>query len=162
MYRAAKRAVDAGVFRGVAFHEKKLPATFPLLSEHDKQLSMAYDSLGTDFAINFARTRFCNRLPIKREMLSEVVAYLNQRNRSYRRKDYHWHMLENNCSHTAGNAVAIATGALRFRKIDQVLFKRLLHLAIPGNIIIDMIRHTNGGFPGLQPGLWRETPSPHL
>jgi hypothetical protein len=66
-------------------------------------------SIGTDFTLNFARTAYCARLPLSREAMGKVIAYLNGTNESAQKSGYTWNMYTNNCSHVAHNALA-ATG----------------------------------------------------
>src|SRR5207253_8493502 len=65
-------------------------------------------SIGTDFAMNFARTAYCARQPMTREALGRAIAYLNAVNDSARTRDYSWDAYTNNCSHVVHNAVAAA------------------------------------------------------
>jgi hypothetical protein len=65
-------------------------------------------SIGTDFALNFARTAYCARLPMSRDAIGEVIAYLNGVNESAQQSGYTWNMYTNNCSHVAHNALAAA------------------------------------------------------
>jgi hypothetical protein len=66
------------------------------------------NSIGTDFAINFARTAYSARLPLRREAIGEVVAYLNEVNQTARRNGFTWNAYTNNCSHVIHNALAAA------------------------------------------------------
>ena len=65
-------------------------------------------SIGTDFALNFARTAYCARLPMSRDAIGKVIAYLNGVNESAQQSGYTWNMYTNNCSHVAHNALAAA------------------------------------------------------
>ncbi len=65
-------------------------------------------SIGTDFALNFARTAYCARLPMSRDAIDNVVAFLNSANESAQKSGYIWNMCTNNCSHVAHNALAAA------------------------------------------------------
>jgi hypothetical protein len=65
-------------------------------------------SIGTDFALNFARTAYCARLPMSRDRLGKVIAYLNGVNDTAQKSGYSWNMYTNNCSHVAHNALAAA------------------------------------------------------
>jgi hypothetical protein len=66
--------------------------------------------IGTDFALRFARSLFCARLPVIAGMLDQVIAFLNDKNREYfeGEADYNWSAWADNCSHTLRNALAAA------------------------------------------------------
>ena len=65
-------------------------------------------SIGTDFALNFARTAYCARLPMSRNVIGDVIAYLNSANDTAQKTGYVWNMYTNNCSHIVHNALAAA------------------------------------------------------
>jgi len=65
-------------------------------------------SVGTDFALTFARTAYSARLPMSRDAIGKVIAYLNGANESAQKNGYVWNMYTNNCSHVAHNALAAA------------------------------------------------------
>jgi hypothetical protein len=65
-------------------------------------------SIGTDFALNFARTAYCARLPMSRDAIGKVVVYLNSVNEIAQKSGYTWNMYTNNCSHVVHNALAAA------------------------------------------------------
>jgi hypothetical protein len=65
-------------------------------------------SVGTDFALNFARTAYCARLPLSRDAIGQVIAYLNNANEAAQQSGYVWNMYTNNCSHVVHNALAAA------------------------------------------------------
>src|SRR6267378_7249339 len=65
-------------------------------------------SIGTDFALGFARTAYSARLPVSRGAVGKVIAYLNGANEGAQQSGYVWNMYTNNCSHVAHNALAAA------------------------------------------------------
>ena len=65
-------------------------------------------SIGTDFALNFARTAYCAQLPMSRDAIGNIVAYLNSANDTAQKTGYVWNMYTNNCSHIVHNALAAA------------------------------------------------------
>jgi hypothetical protein len=69
---------------------------------------MVRHSIGTDFALNFARTAYTARVPISRDAMGEVIAYLNGVNERAQTNGYTWNMYTNNCSHVIHNALAAA------------------------------------------------------
>jgi len=102
---AVRRATAAGWFGGIAITDKLVrqkPQSMPL------QEFVIRHSIGTDFAMNFARTAYCARLPMSRDALGRAIDYLNAVNGSARQTGYIWDAYTNNCSHVAHNAIAAA------------------------------------------------------
>ena len=100
-----RRATAAGWFRGVGIKDT-------VMRERPRDTSaeefVVRHSIGTDFALNFARTAYSARLPMSRDAIGKVVAYLNTTNASAQTSGYIWNMYTNNCSHVAHNALAAA------------------------------------------------------
>lgn len=69
------------------------------------------ESVGTDFALTFARSIFSARIPVTKAMMREMILYLNDLNNQYRTgpKEYHWEGLHDNCAHVTHNALAAAS-----------------------------------------------------
>ena len=102
---AVRRATRAGWFAGVKIKEhvmRQRPAAMPVGE------FIVRNSIGTDFALNFARTAYCARLPMSRAAIGKVVAYLNEVNDSAQERGYTWNAYTNNCSHVVHNALAAA------------------------------------------------------
>jgi hypothetical protein len=105
-YEAAiQKATSAGWFTGVGIKEAVMRQRPPAVPREE---FIVRHSIGTDFALNFARTAYCTRLPMSREAIGKVVAYLNSANESAQKSGYVWNMYTNNCSHVAHNALAAA------------------------------------------------------
>ena len=103
--RAVQTATAAGWFAGITIKDEVMrqrPAAMPAAE------FIVRHSIGTDFALNLARTAYCARLPISRDRMGEVIAYLNSGNDSARKSGYIWNIYTNNCSHVAHNALAAA------------------------------------------------------
>jgi hypothetical protein len=103
--RAVGRAAAAGWFDGITIRDgltRQKPREVPL-SEF-----IVRHSIGTDFAMNFARTAYCARLPLSRVALGRAIDYLNAVNDSAQRSGYTWDAYTNNCSHVVHNAIAAA------------------------------------------------------
>ena len=98
-------AIDKGVYKGVEFHD--YPAA---RSGVNLENFIANHGIGTDFALQFARSAFCARLPVTEPMLEEVISFLNDKNREYAEgdADYNWSVWSDNCVHTLRNALAAA------------------------------------------------------
>ncbi|MEK6208642.1 MAG: hypothetical protein AABM32_13510 [Chloroflexota bacterium] len=102
---AVHRATMAGWFAGIKIKdelERQKPAAM------SREEFIVRHSIGTDFALNFARTAYSARLPMSREAMGKVIGYLNGVNDSAQKSGYVWNMYTNNCSHVAHNALAAA------------------------------------------------------
>ena len=105
-YEAAiKKATTAGWFKGIAIKDALMRERS---SAANPEEFIVQHSIGTDFALNFARTAYCARLPMSRNAIAKVIAYLNSANESAQQSGYIWNMYTNNCSHVAHNALAAA------------------------------------------------------
>ena len=105
-YEAAiHKATRAGWFAGVGIKDAVMRQRSAAMRPDE---FIVRHSIGTDFALNFARTAYCARLPMSRDAIGKVVAYLNGVNESARENGYTWNMYTNNCSHVAHNALAAA------------------------------------------------------
>ncbi|MGH7062320.1 MAG: hypothetical protein ACREFH_18160, partial [Stellaceae bacterium] len=69
-------AIDQGIYKGVTFH--RYPGA---QSDTDLHEFLKRDGIGTDFAMQFARSMFCARLPVTGQMLDQIIAFLNDKNR---------------------------------------------------------------------------------
>lgn len=102
---AIQKATQAGWFAGIRIKDaliRQRPAAIPV------EEFIVRHSIGTDFALNFARTAYCARLPMSRDAMGKVIAYLNEANERAQKSGYIWNMYTNNCSHIAHNALAAA------------------------------------------------------
>lgn len=132
--RTAREAVEAGVFRGVELWP--WPGQRP---DSDLVHFATRQSVGTDFALSYARSSLCGRLPVTPEMLDEIVDFLNDLNREFATgaADYRWSGYADNCVHTLRNALAAASIwdpiSVRTAKLLQ-----LFHLAIPANEALNL------------------------
>jgi len=95
--------------------------------------------IGTDLALQFARSVFCARLPVTERMLDPIIKFLNDTNREYAEgdADYNGRAWADNCSHTMRNALAAANIwsplSVRTTKIRQIF-----NLAIPANEFVNL------------------------
>ena len=102
---AILKAITAGWFEGIQVKDaimRQKPAVMRL------DEFIVSHSIGTDFALNFARTAYSARLPMTRDAIAKVIAYLNGANESAQMSGYTWNMYTNNCSHVVHNALAAA------------------------------------------------------
>ena len=129
-------AIDQGIYKGVTFH--RYPGA---QSDTDLREFLKRDGIGTDFAMQFARSMFCARLPVTAQMLDQIIAFLNDKNREYAEgeADYHWSVWADNCMHTLRNALAAANiwSPLSVRTIKIM---QIFNLAIPANEFVNLAR----------------------
>jgi hypothetical protein len=100
-----QQAIAKGIYKGVIFYP------FPgATSDTDLRAFLERAGIGTDLALQFARSVFCARLPITEAMLDPIIKFLNDKNREYAEgeADYNWSAWADNCSHTMRNALAAA------------------------------------------------------
>jgi hypothetical protein len=132
--QAVQRALELGMYRGVEVHAKPDAEAPQSIADF-----VANDSIGTDFALRFGRTVYCTRLPLRAEMLGQVMDYLNGLNDEYwtGNADYQWSGYSDNCVHTLHNALA-AAGVWKPKSIRGTKLRQLFNLAIPANTVIDL------------------------
>ena len=109
--RVTKQAVDSVTQQAI---ELGLYDGLELLDDvKEKNLAdfIREESVGTDFALTFARSIFCARLPVTKAMMKEMILFLNDLNNQYNtgQKVYHWDGLHDNCAHMTHNALAAAS-----------------------------------------------------
>ena len=129
-----QQAIATGIYKGVTFHRFAGAA-----SDTDLRDFLERAGIGTDLALQFARSVFCARLPVTEAMLDPIIAFLNDKNREYveGEADYNWSAWADNCSHTMRNALAAANIwsplSVRTTKIRQIF-----NLAIPANEFVNL------------------------
>ena len=139
--RAARTAIDAGVFRGI----KLWP--YPGQQGDGDLLDFATrQSAGTDFVLRYARSALCGRVPVTGEMLDEMIHFLNDLNRKFATgvADYRWNGYHDNCVHTLRNALAAASIGDPISVWASKL-RQIFHLAIPANEAIDLAATATDG-----------------
>ena len=131
-----QEVIARGIYKGVTFQPYPGPGAS---SEPDLRDFLERDGIGTDLALQFARSVFCARLPVTEGMLEQVIAFLNDKNREYAegKADYNWDVWADNCAHTVRNALAAANiwSPLSVRAIK---FRQIFNLAIPANEFINL------------------------
>ena len=136
-----QQAIAKGIYKGVIFHP------FPGATlDTDLPAFLQRAGIGTDLALQFARSVFCARLPVTEAMLDPIIKFLNDKNREYveGEADYNWSAWADNCSHTMRNALAAANIwsplSVRTTKIRQIF-----NLAIPANEFVNLAELMTGG-----------------
>jgi hypothetical protein len=127
-------AIDKGVYKGVEFHDYPAATSVANLENF-----IANHGIGTDFALQFARSAFCARLPVTEPMLDEVISFLNDKNREYAEgdADYNWSVWSDNCVHTLRNALA-AANIWSPLSVRAVKILQLFNLAVPANEFVNL------------------------
>jgi hypothetical protein len=130
-----------GILDGVVFHSEVFDTQPRGMSKVDFMYDM---SIGTDYAVNFARDRYCARIPLDREKMGRVVNYLNAINAPYRsgKEIFNWNILENNCSHLAHNILALV-GVWDKWGTDRPFIVALLDFPVPKNEFVNLMWRTN-------------------
>ena len=121
-----RNAIEKGVYKGVEFHD------YPSAnSGGGLENFVVNEGIGTDFALQFARSVFCARLPITEPMLDEIIAFLNDKNREYAEgeADYNWSVWADNCAHTLRNALA-AANIWTPLSVQAVKLRQIFNLAV--------------------------------
>ncbi len=131
--RTVQRAVDLGMYKGVEIHP--IPDK-EIMSAAD---FVAYDSIGTDFALRFGRSVYCTRMPVWPEQLVQMMDYLNSLNDQYHsgEQEYSWSGYADNCVHTLHNAVA-AAGIWKSKSVRAIQVRQIFNIAVPANTFIDL------------------------
>jgi hypothetical protein len=126
--------ISKGVYKGVKFHASPSVGADPNLADF-----IASEGIGTDLALQFARSEFCARVPITEPMLDEIIAFLNDKNREYfeGEADYNWNVWADNCAHTLRNALA-AANIWSPLSVRAVKFRQIFNLAVPANEFVNL------------------------
>ena len=139
--RTQLQAKAKGILDGIEFHEGVFDDMPPAMSRRDYMYDV---SIATDYAIGFGRDRYCARVPMTREKMAEVVAFLNGINRPYRsgEKEFEWSVLNYNCSHVAHNALA-AAGIWDPWPMERFILFAAFDFPVPKNEFVNLMRRTN-------------------
>jgi hypothetical protein len=133
--------ISKGVYKGVRFHASPSVGADPNLADF-----IANEGIGTDLALQFARSVFCARVPITEPMLDEVIAFLNDKNHEYftGEADYNWDVWADNCAHTLRNALA-AANIWSPLSVRAVKFRQIFNLAVPANEFVNLAELSTSG-----------------
>jgi len=129
-----RQAVAQGVFEGIDLHEDWTSG-----DERSLERFAAVEVIGTDLALQFARTTFCARMPVTAPMVDEIIAFLNDKNREYATGDvdYNWSGVYDNCVHTVRNALA-AANVWSPITVRATKLWHLLNMAVPANEVVNL------------------------
>jgi len=130
-----------GIYDSVEFHD----TVFDNMPPGTAREAWKYEvSVGTDYGISLGRGRFCARVPVNREQLAAMVAYLNAQNAPYRarEREFEWKLVQDNCIHLAHNALASA-GVWKEWPTDQPLLLAVFDFPVPLNEFVALMRRTD-------------------
>jgi hypothetical protein len=135
-----QEAIAKDVYKGVVFHRIPDAGRRPVLSAF-----LERGGVGTDLALQFARSVFCARLPVTAGMMDQIIAFLNDKNREYAegKADYNWSAWADNCSHTLRNALA-AANIWSPLSVRAVKLRQVFNLAIPANQFVNLAELMTG------------------
>jgi hypothetical protein len=133
--------ISKGVYKGVRFHVSSSMGAGASLEDF-----IAQEGIGTDLALQFARSAFCARVPVTEPMIDEIIAFLNDKNREYfeGEADYNWDVWADNCAHTLRNALA-AANIWSPLSVRAVKFRQIFNLAVPANEFVNLAELVTGG-----------------
>jgi hypothetical protein len=135
-----QQAIAKGIYKGVIFYP------FPgATSDTDLRAFLERAGIGTDLALQFARSVFCARLPVTEAMLDPIIKFLNDKNREYAEgeADYNWSAWADNCSHTMRNALA-AVNIWSPLSVRTTKIRQIFNLAIPANEFVNLAELMTG------------------
>lgn len=129
-----RKVTDLKVFHDVVMKPEQYSSMEVNSAEYLK--ATALDTLGTDYAVNWARELHCVRIPVVSSSLKKLADYLNQANSQYRTgPGYKWDKIKNNCTHLAinmGNVLGINKAILT----DRHIVRQIFNLALPSNTFL--------------------------
>lgn len=139
--RAKAEAAQLGIYRGVVFQSWVFDDKPDSLSREDWKYEV---SIATDYAISFGRGRFCARVPVNRAQMARMIDFLNAQNEPYRygKEIFKWSVFQDNCTHLAHNALAVA-GVWPDWPINMPLPVAILDFPVPKNEFVNLMRRVN-------------------
>jgi hypothetical protein len=131
--------VDQHLLRGVEVREEKLTGILPGTLEHRTAESL----LGTDVAVRFARSIWCQTLPLERDQMEAVVDYLNGLNSHYASgsAEYSYNLYYDNCVLALHNSLAAAD--VWEPKAARGFLREVAQMGIPANEVIKLVARVN-------------------
>jgi hypothetical protein len=142
VYDATKaHAKQLGFYDAIRFHD----FVFDDMPTGYQPDAFKYEvSIGTDYAIGYARDRYCARVPVSKAQMAQIVKYLNALNRPYRdgQAVYEWSVLNDNCIHVAHNALS-AIGFWPLWPTHQFFLIAAFDFPVPKNEFVNIMRRAN-------------------
>jgi hypothetical protein len=101
------------------------------------------DLIGSDYGILINRYAYCMNIPLNEKLLQSIVDDFNETNRqAYRRKNYRWDFLKDNCVHMSANSFVRLGFSKDKYKPNQCYAKHVKHPLIPLNHLLEIIHTT--------------------
>lgn len=141
-YRTVQaRAQAMKIFDPIDFHEEYFDDMPPDFTRADYRYEI---SIATDYAISFARNRYCARVPLSAAQMRKSIAYLNTLNEPYRtgQQIFDWNVLSRNCSHVNHNTLA-AAGVWFYWPMDRFVLVSAFDFPVPKNEFVNLMERTN-------------------
>jgi hypothetical protein len=134
-------AQRSGIYDGVIFHDAAFSDIVP---GYDHEAWKYEVSIGTDYAIGIARSRYCARTPLTEDQMGQVVDRLNRINQPYRtgEKQFEWSVLHNNCAHITHDGLAASCDWNEW-PADQSFLEAGTDMPVPKNEFVDLMRRGN-------------------
>ncbi|NVN09757.1 hypothetical protein HUK84_01090 [Nguyenibacter vanlangensis] len=97
-------------------------------------------SIGTDYAVSYARARYCTRVPMTQAQMQRVIDFLNSRNALYRNgpRTFETNVFQDNCNHLTHNALA-AADIWRDWPVDQFVLAAAFSFPVPKNEVVNLL-----------------------
>lgn len=139
--RTQAHAKATGVLDGVQFHDHLFRDKPRGMSERDYMYEI---SVGTDYALRFGRDAYRARVPLDRRRMAVIVDFLNDLNAPYRKgaRVFRWNIFNNNCSHMAHNALAVANIWAPW-PTGQFFVFAAFKFPVPKNEFVDLVLRAN-------------------
>lgn len=129
-----QKVSELKVFQDVV-HKGEKPRSLPFNSPEYLE-AVADATLGTEYAVSWARELHCARIPAPIESLPAVAKFLNQANNQYKEgPGYEWSKVSDNCAHLAINT-SHAMGINKAIKLNQGGLKKFFNMALPSNTFL--------------------------
>lgn len=129
-----QKVIDLKIFQDVV-HKGEKARSLPLNSQEYLE-AVADATLGTEYAVAWARELHCARIPAPVESLPAVAKFLNEANNQYKEgPGYEWSKVSNNCAHLAINTSHIM-GINKSIKLNQGGLKKFFNMALPSNTFL--------------------------
>jgi hypothetical protein len=142
VYDATKiHAKRLGLYEAIRFHDRVFDE---MPSDYARDAFKYEVSIGTDYAIGYARDRYCVRVPVSAAQMTRIVAYLNALNRPYRdgNAEYEWSVLNDNCIHVAHNALS-SIGFWPPWPTRRFILLAAFDFPVPKNEFVNIMRRAN-------------------
>jgi hypothetical protein len=158
MYDATKaHAERLGFYDAVRFHDD----VYDDMPQGYTRNAFKYEvSIGTDYAVGYARDRYCARVPVTKAQMARIVDYLNGLNRPYRdgKAVYEWNVFNDNCIHVAHNALS-AMGFWPPWPTHRSVLIAVFDFPVPKNEFVNIMRRANDMKVDDLLAVWDDRPS---